>query len=857
MPARKDAVPGPEYPQQPAPSPSRIARRRMLLLFGVVSAGAALYLLGPNSVRTSVNGAISGHARHFDKVPGLCADTAPIPITAPRENVWANFGREEAAALREWVSTKTEIDGQLVKFTGVMAAADFDNAIQVIENFPPPKDATLAYLDGAGPEPERFAKVILNLGGLSPPRIGRYLLGPLPKTISSLSLSSPSVKLTELTHIYNNRPDVPYTARLYTLNGTYTQTFIHKILGPMEHALIDLLGSSLSDSEVGNAPPPPAGDGRLVFGASTPFSYDGSFRRMWLQLKKNVPGSYLFALDMFLYVDTTSTNPDEWYLVHLVYNSQMFKTVSSFLEAYDNGTLKRSPAPEVAKPGEEGWAARARKGDKRDLDERAGPRQVSFNGPRYRVDEKNQFVSWMSWSFYLSFARDMGMSLWNINFRGERIIYEIAPQEALAVYSGSDPHQASTVFLDGGFGMGTATRALFKGYDCPYDALYLPAITHAESGTVIRQDAICVFERDSNKPISRHTGYLKDEMGATKGYELVVRTISTVGNYDYLFDYTFQLDGSIELRVSASGYLQGAWWAESEHDYGTRIRDTYMGSLHDHVINYKVDFDIAGTANSFMAISLENEVTSFPWFEEDWGAVNQQKIVRKYVANESDALLDYPHNLEGAFLIVNKEAHNRWGNPRGYVVHPGVSAIHMTNLDNKRTEHNVNFAKQQFAVSVRKETEPSASSLWNINLPGKPPVDFFKFFDGESLDQKDLTTWINLGMHHIPRAEDSPMTLTNLATSSVLLSPFNFNDWEVSIESMNAIVYNVPEPGQQWSADEYGVEIEYCLPPPVAQNSYPGLHLFEEDGSPAKPERVHAMRQRAESYHAIFASGDL
>jgi primary-amine oxidase len=40
----------------------------------------------------------------------------------------------------------------------------------------------------------------------------------------------------------------------------------------------------------------------------------------------------------------------------------------------------------------------------------------------------------MGWSFYLSFARDMGMSLWDVRFRGERILYEISPQEALAVY---------------------------------------------------------------------------------------------------------------------------------------------------------------------------------------------------------------------------------------------------------------------------------------------------------------------------------------------------------------------------------------------------------------------------------------
>jgi primary-amine oxidase len=71
------------------------------------------------------------------------------------------------------------------------------------------------------------------------------------------------------------------------------------------------------------------------------------------------------------------------------------------------------------------------------LDERAGPRQVSFNGPRYRVDKDNQWLTWMGWAFYLSFARDMGMSLWDVRFRGERILYEVSPQEALAVYCNS------------------------------------------------------------------------------------------------------------------------------------------------------------------------------------------------------------------------------------------------------------------------------------------------------------------------------------------------------------------------------------------------------------------------------------
>lgn len=44
-------------------------------------------------------------------------------------------------------------------------------------------------------------------------------------------------------------------------------------------------------------------------------------------------------------------------------------------------------------------------------------------------------------------------------------------------------------------------------------------------------------------------------------------------------------------------------------------------------------------------------------------------------------------------------------------------------------------------------------------------VDFHKFFDGENITQEDLVAWINVGMHHLPQAEDSPNTRTNLAAS--------------------------------------------------------------------------------------------
>ncbi|KAG1735034.1 amine oxidase catalytic domain-containing protein [Suillus lakei] len=824
-------------------APNRITSLRLGLSFILILVLASLTAI---QVRrsTSGSGIVFGDTKthvgapSYDEDIKICVSNIPPPARPPAPiNPWASLTIDETVEIQKWL-----LSPQLnLNLTRGDTARPSDNSIYMLQTYYPPKADVLKYFSSLDPHdaPARFARVTIHHGGLVDPVIRDYLVGPLPVT--------PVTEMTPLTEIYHTET-LPYNARGYDALDWNLPEINTKIAAPLMdaykashfHRLFYLVFLILPQELLGGLP-----NDTIVAGGAGPFGFDGSFRRF------------------------CGTNPSKWDQLKIVYNHQVFDTAESFMDAFRNGTLKR--VPPVTKQEEDlSWSTRERIGALRDLDNLPGPRSVSFAGLRFRIDNDLQYVSWMGWGLYLGFDRDMGLNLWDIRFRGERIIYELKPQEALAQYTGNDPYKSSTALLDSYFGMGQSVRDLLPGYDCPDEAIYLPATTFSATGMMTRKRAICIFEQDSGRPISRHLGFERSEFGAVKGYQLVIRSIATVGNYDYLlvarsviiylhggpslkFEYVFHVDGTIEVRVSASGYLLSGFWDDEQGAYGNKIWNTTLGSLHDHVINFKVDLDVGGTQNSLLKTSLSQEVINHPWFDDDWGEeVIQQRITREYIDNEDEALLRFPTNFQGGYTIVNTDKTNKWGIPRGYAIHPGYSPVYNTVVGSKRLLKNANWARYNLAVSRRKDMEPSSSSMWNFNLPGAPPVDFHKFFDGENITQQDLVTWINVGMHHLPASEDVPNTRANTATSSFFLTPFNYFDYDVSIESANAILLQPPKkPGDPFSYNDYNVRPAHCVPQPPATFEYFPEQVYDLDGKPAPPSTVEEMRKASELYLRI------
>lgn len=51
--------------------------------------------------------------------------------------------------------------------------------------------------------------------------------------------------------------------------------------------------------------------------------------------------------------------------------------------------------------------------------------------PRFTISHGNK-VSWLGWSLYVGYLPHYGGRFWDIQFKGERVAYELSLQEAMA-----------------------------------------------------------------------------------------------------------------------------------------------------------------------------------------------------------------------------------------------------------------------------------------------------------------------------------------------------------------------------------------------------------------------------------------
>ncbi|PSR77242.1 copper amine oxidase [Coniella lustricola] len=704
---------------------------------------------------------------------------------APTPNIWADLNASEAKdvydfLVREWA----DLDLTTSPKTGT------DNYIVTIEALQPNKSQAVPYLFEQESRPARWAKVVLSHNTHDGPLLTYYAVGPLPV--------SAETKVELLTYPFNSgRSSVPNFRADFLSSALFALNLAENV----SDITTELLGAHVNNKD------PFDPDALQAFPQFT--RIDAGLTLAWIQFFRSGMGSAgRTLLPQGLYAKINASDEvSQWTVGQWWYNGQLFDDVNHLRRAMndpDSGFLRTEPNTDGSWTDTEDFDALP---DGREL-----PPPVSIQplGPRYKLDKAERFVSWFGFEFYFTSTQATGVSLYDIRFKGQRVMYELSLQEAMAHYAGDDPMAGGQEFLDTFFGMGTNAFELVPGYDCPAYADFLDSELHRVGKTEKLPNNICIFEFSSDALLSRHTAQYS--VTVSRNTFLTLRFVSTVGNYDYTIDYTFYLDGAIEVKVRASGYIYGAFYAtnpfKNEDEYGHRVHNALSSSLHDHVINFKADLDIAGTANDMVRMAVEPTVISYPW-DQPYIKERHTMHLQEYPVTRETGF-DWPWNGGEFYLVYSSDQKNAWGERRGYRIVSGTgmgNTPHLTVQNSTSLGDSARWAEKDIWVVRQKDEEPRGADPLNYLDTHHPLVDFTKVANAESLihgaedDDKnvhknskdeddyngDLVVYFNVGSHHVPHSGDIPNTLMHTSASSVMFVPHNFADRDPSRESVQGV----------------------------------------------------------------------
>uniref|UniRef100_A0A668AHI2 Amine oxidase n=1 Tax=Myripristis murdjan TaxID=586833 RepID=A0A668AHI2_9TELE len=704
-----------------------------------------------------------------------------------RSQVFADLSRDEYLQVQQYMLKQKDLDISTLQTT-----KPSQNFLFLIDLSLPKKADVLGYLDGKSSKPVREATAVVFHGTKG--HIKEYVVGPLPNPVYHRDVTMEKYK-----------KELPINARILPLiEYVLLFSFVEK---EVFSKLVKLKKESF---DIGQ-------DNNLKAFYQMPPGVKSGDRKTWISFFRDLSGMYIHPVGFEVLVNHESVNTYDWRVERLLYNGQYFDTVEELKQKYDSGSVKKIVFKESRNYG-------SLKPQRKPL--QLSPQQFYAEGKRFSV--KNNHILYLDWSFAFGLSSLTGMRVFDVRFKGERIAYELSVQEAMSVYGSVTAGMILTKFLDSSMGIGRFAHELTRGVDCPYDATYIDTYRYIDMEAPTRyRNSICVFEHNMGQPLRRHfADFFHNSYGGMVNSALVFRTITAIGNYDYIWDFIFYQSGSVEAKVHASGYISSSYLVNGSLQFGHQVAENVLGNIHTHFINFKVDLDVLGVKNVFQTKDMEFVNMSLPWMPEHYAMIPQ--LVEKQLQTEK--VCYFLSSCTPRYLHIASNQTNRWGHQRSYRLQVvSFAGEHLP--ESQPEERAMSWARYKVAITKHKDTEQTSSSLYSQNDIWSPAVDFSSFIeDNESIEDEDLVAWVTTGFLHIPHAEDIPNTVTVGNGGGVILRPHNYFDEDPSIQSADSVYIS---PGSEYSCENNRMAClaqDICSPvfEPFTYNSFEGVMKFDE-----------------------------
>jgi primary-amine oxidase len=203
-------------------------------------------------------------------------------------------------------------------------------------------------------------------------------------------------------------------------------------------------------------------------------------------------------------------------------------------------------------------------------------------GPSFTVD--GYCVSWQKWRFRVGFNFREGMTIHDVTYDGRELFHRISLSEMVVPYADPRrPYNRKSVFDLGDVGAGSAANNLELGCDCLGLIKYFSfTLSDCHGRPYPKSNAVCMHEID-NGIGWKHTNTRNGMVSITRARVLVLQSILTVGNYDYIFAFHFDQVACISYEIKATGILATQ---PIDHGvlvpWGTVVNDGVLAAHHQH-----------------------------------------------------------------------------------------------------------------------------------------------------------------------------------------------------------------------------------------------------------------------------------
>ncbi|KAH0551373.1 hypothetical protein GP486_007412 [Trichoglossum hirsutum] len=394
---------------------------------------------------------------------------------------------------------------------------------------------------------------------------------------------------------------------------------------------------------------------------------------------------------------------------------------------------------------------------------------VQPEGASFRISQGGQVVDWQKWRFRIGFNQREGMVLYDVNLPEHYLFYRLSLSEISIPYADPrHPFHKKAAFDLGDCGAGVMANNLKLGCDCLGSIYYLSGVLSNNKGEAVpAENVVCIHEQDAGIGW-KHTNYRTNRAVVVRSRELVLQSIITVANYEYILAFVFNQAGEVSYEVRATGILSTQPIDDgTKVPWGTVVHPGVLAAHHQHIFSLRVDPALDGHDNRLVyeeAHAMPRDVALNPH--------GIGYVVKETVVEESGGF-DLDHNRNRTFKIQNAAVRNPVnGMPVAYKIQaPPFQKI----LADKDSFHcrRIEFADHSIYVTKYKEDEHFAAGKYTNQSRGGNGL---RGWVGrkDNVKDTDIVVWVQFGINHIPRIEDFPVMPCEI--TKVTLKPVNFFD---------------------------------------------------------------------------------